>query len=553
MRKFHFLISILAVALLSMTGCGGDDKTVDPPPTNTPVNRGNYDASRHVGIGVSLTAGFQNNSLYSFGQRHSYDYLIARAAHGADTARIKFQIPEISNPGISAIAPGQSFGTFVSGRVELQSLASSATTINASVTTTSNLLNNTLARPFNNLGMPGSLGFLSMNVGNSPDFSPARFNGSPFYQIVLRDTARGANVVQQANRVLAAAGAGQQLVTVWLGPNEILGYATTGGAVNPIFSLDNFTPLSPTTSAPPFRAVFDSLLAQLGRANPSETIVLMNIPNVSTIPFATTIGPIVDTNRVAGPGMFFRRGRFTDTTTAFAPFNAGVVGNPSRLLVLLPAGAFTPLVGRPTPEPWRSVYTSVLPLLPAGTSFAQFVASQNVDTTAAFGTSRRNPFPGTLVLDSAEIANINAATTQYNTYIGGKANGSNIFLVDIAADFTTAVSSGLRSQGDNELLLPALFTGNLFSLDGVHPSAKGHAYVANKIITILNQRFGSQIPFVNTAPLDRGLYVQGSGQRPLGGGSTSSSVSEYLKLCSPESLAPTIQAMQAIPLRAQSR
>jgi lysophospholipase L1-like esterase len=36
-----------------------------------------------------------------------------------------------------------------------------------------------------------------------------------------------------------------------------------------------------------------------------------------------------------------------------------------------------------------------------------------------------------------------------------------------------------------------------FSLDGVHPNARGHAYIANKFIEAINAKFGSSIPLCN--------------------------------------------------------
>ena len=37
----------------------------------------------------------------------------------------------------------------------------------------------------------------------------------------------------------------------------------------------------------------------------------------------------------------------------------------------------------------------------------------------------------------------------------------------------------------------------LFSLDGVHPNARGYAVIANEFIKAINNKYGSTLPMVN--------------------------------------------------------
>ncbi len=189
MRTFKLASYILLLSALMFVGCKDDEPTNDGG--NQTVNRGNYDASRHVGIGVSLTAGYQNNALYEFGQRNSYDYLVAVAAHGADEARQKFQIPAIANPGLSTyqfLPPDLSQRRWLGTRVEVNSPGSTQTIINAVVYNTLSgiLQNNGLNRPFNNLGISGSLAGFAQNVIQSPTFEPEVFGNNPFYHVTHR-------------------------------------------------------------------------------------------------------------------------------------------------------------------------------------------------------------------------------------------------------------------------------------------------------------------------------------------------------------------------------
>jgi hypothetical protein len=44
-------------------------------------------------------------------------------------------------------------------------------------------------------------------------------------------------------------------------------------------------------------------------------------------------------------------------------------------------------------------------------------------------------------------------------------------------------------------------TGGAFSLDGVHPSARGYALIANKFLEAINAKYGSTFK-----PVDLGTY-----------------------------------------------
>ncbi len=355
-------------------------------------------------------------------------------------------------------------------------------------------------------------------------------------------------MAQQANRVLAQAGEGQQLVTVWLGPNEILGFASSGGTASPIFGLNDPTPISPLFSMPPFRQIFDTLLAQLQA--PNRTIIVFNTPDVSTIPLVTTVGSVIDT--LSGipltADIFYQRGLAAGRGIGSARRQTNTIGNPDSLLVLLPASTTVPLIGRPTAVPYRNLYNAAVAsgsINPTSVSFEQFLTAQNVDTTQPYALHPNNPIPDAYVLDAAEINLVRNATAAYNNYFASK-NGGSVVVVDIAGLFRQAVTQGI-STPDGQNLRPALaatFQGfGIFSLDGVHPNAKGHAIVANEIIKVLNQRFNASIPLIGTRNLSSGIVVRGTDpSSSVGGGQ---GTFEYLlnSYYSPQSLLPTIQAL----------
>ena len=63
-----------------------------------------------------------------------------------------------------------------------------------------------------------------------------------------------------------------------------------------------------------------------------------------------------------------------------------------------------------------------------------------------------------------------------------------------------ALVGGLRIQ-TGQIYTANYFSGSategtvLFSLDGVHPNARGYAVIANEIIKVINKHYKSNLPF----------------------------------------------------------
>ena len=102
-----------------------------------------------------------------------------------------------------------------------------------------------------------------------------------------------------------------------------------------------------------------------------------------------------------------------------------------------------------------------------------------------------NTLPDTYVLDKTEIPGLTSTIDAYNAVIAAKAAEYDIALVDINSYLATVddvifedgveVSSGFAS-------------GGMFSLDGLHPTPKGSALLANEFIEAINAHYGSTIP-----------------------------------------------------------
>jgi lysophospholipase L1-like esterase len=343
----------------------------------------------YVAVGDSLAAGFESNSLVETHQNRSVPALIARQA-GVQG----FQQPLISEPGIPA-------------EFTLVSLVP-VPVIAAKSSSTGAPKNASLARPYNNLAVPGA---------TSVDALTRTTDAGGFHDIILRGMG---TQVQQAVALRPTA------ITLWIGNNDVLGAALRGRAI------DGVT-LTPTAV---FRATYGQIVSAL-KAVSGVFIVAANLPDVTTIPFVTTIKPYVV--------------------------------NPATGAPVLVGGSRVPLIGPGGPLP-----ASALVTLAASTLLAQGIGIPTVlgGTGAAL--------PDEVVLDPTEIAVIQDHVT-----------ADNLAIRALLAELAT---TGRHVGGIT--LTSAFLSGGVFSYDGVHPSDVGYAIVANEFIRVINGSGGS-LPLVD--------------------------------------------------------
>jgi GDSL-like lipase/acylhydrolase family protein len=123
------------------------------------------------------------------------------------------------------------------------------------------------------------------------------------------------------------------------------------------------------------------------------------------------------------------------------------------------------------------------------------------------------PLPGNVVLDSGEIAAIQARVREYNDFIEAKAKEKHAALVDIHALFDRVKEHGLVVGGQR---LTTAFLGGVFSLDGIHPTNTGYAVIANRFIEALNREFDADIRPIAVVKVknEDPLVLPGVGQPP---------------------------------------
>jgi lysophospholipase L1-like esterase len=362
--------------------------------------------TRYVAVGDSLTAGFTNGSLVLTHQAASWPLLLARQA-GVGSAN--FQQPYMTDPGIPA---------------ELALLSLLPTPVIAPKSTDLGLpANYSLERPYDNLAVPGatSVDVISRTTGGLHD-------------LILRGLG---TQLQQAVSLAPT------FVTLWIGSNDVLGAVSGGQAIDGV----TMVPLEA------FRAAYAQIVAALTATG--ATVVTATIPDVTAIPFANTIPPVV-----------------VDSTT----------GRPALI-----GGHTVPLIGPAGPLPADAQVT-----LGASSYLAR-----GVGIPIALGGSGE-PLPDEVVLDPTELAAIRDRVSAMNQSIREIAGAASVSVLDLYAFTADLLANGQSYAGVT--LDGSYLTGGLIGYDGVHPTDIGYALIANEWIAFLNREKGTQLRPVGLAP-----------------------------------------------------
>ncbi len=414
MNRIKIFTYLLSITLL-LSSCVDKSNLTEPT-----INTGSVDFSRFVTIGNSLTAGYQSGALYESAQLYSYGALIARQVG------TNFEIPLVSDPGTG-------------NRMEISSLNLSTGSVTISYnTSTGTLKNPNYPKAFNNLGIPGATLYDILNATSSTTcFSAVMANSpNPMFDLILR--GKGTQF-QQAKSL------NPTFVILWIGNNDILGYATSGGQ----------TPSTPVVN---FQALYSQLVDSI--ASLDAKVVVLNIPDVLSIPFLTTVPPVVQ--------------------------------NPAD-------GSLISLYG---------TVNGSAKQLKLGKDFLTLKAKDLISNGQ--GLTPTNPLPDNVVLDSAEVATARNILTQYNNIISTLASSKGFALVDINSVLTNVASSPNGLLFDGVRFSTKYITGNLFSLDGVHPTSQGQAIIANEIIKVINNKFGANIPLINVSTIPGSIILKKS-------------------------------------------
>lgn len=527
MKKILALLAVFGLVFVSCSDDDNDDTTsVLPPETPITYTSGSANFSNYVSVGNSLTAGYSDAALFIDGQTNSYPNMLATNFElvGGGAFNIPFMADNLGGATLG--------GTPILGNRLILSFASGSPTPTPVSGTGSTEISNTLTGTFNNMGVPGAKSYhlAAPGYGNlagvplglaNPYY--ARFASSPTSTVI------GDAIAQNPT-----------FFSLWIGNNDILGYATAGGdgedqTGNPDPSTYGGSDI---TDPQVFASVYNGLLQGL-TAQGADGVVA-NIPDITTIPYFTTVphNPLDPTNPDFGPQIETLNATFAQLNGVFA-----FLGVPERSIQFSSTAASSlvirddsltdlsvqitqTLIGGGLDVPTAGVLGFVygqarqanaddLIVFPSQAIIAKlnedaFATLQGLGLPAAnAGQLSVNgityPLEDKWVLTPSEQESIATAHAAYNQTIEALATQYDLAFVD-ASDFMATFAETGFPLGDGSTVTATYGTGGGFSLDGVHPSPRGYALLSNLFIETINAKYGSDLPGVN--PLGfKGLYI----------------------------------------------
>lgn len=534
MKNLYNKLIISTFAIVAFACSSEDDLTEDWIEANevvveVPVS-GDLDLSNYVAIGNSLTAGYADNALFPEGQENSFPAILAtqfELAGGGET----FTNPDIVSGNGNSGGDPASGRLFIDLEVALAALAGDpeASIGDAIVPTAPSpiTVSTNTGASLNNFGVPGArvVDIVTAGYGTLNPFFGA-FQSAPTTSVIAD-----------------AASASPSFYSIWIGSNDVLGYASSGGSAGETF--DPFNPSTITDQAT-FSASLSAALDALGTADG----VILNVPPVTIIPFFQIVTELSGGINVLPSGSIdAATAAFLNSSAAYGAYNDGLDQMVGLSLITQEEADFrkisftadvanSPVI---TDESLtdlsgfglESIRQAQVDATTGASDLFPLTALDSLGVERVEGNSATTlgvgiPLPDQYSLTMDEQTNVIAAYAGFNAAIAAEADArANVTLVDVGPLFadmfglSAAQAAGLQlsaaaqaaadeeqgiETGGINLVPLSLSTTELYnsvwSTDGVHPNPRGNALIANEIIAVLNANFNATIPLVNPLEFD---------------------------------------------------
>lgn len=522
--KTNIKISILAAALVFASCTKKDDEVVVVP--EAPLTSGTANFSKYVAVGNSLSAGFSDGALFKEGQKGSWTNILNEQFKFVGGGN--FNIP---------FMPDDNIGGILLGTVQIQDPRRywTGTGVAFVGTPTSQFNERASGSGFNNMGVPGAKVFhlLAPGYGSLANLASGRAN--PYFcRFASTPNARIIDDATVQNPTF---------FSLWIGNNDVLSYALSGGTgTNQTGNTDLTTYggndiTDPTVFAVSYNAILNGSTTPIvapGLTQNNTKGVVCNIPYVTSVPFFTTVAfnqipalPAANAtslnqlfgaiNQIAAAGTL--PARFKTITVNDGDATTIEANNPlliidQTLVDLSPTitAALTPGYGAATAGYIASIFGRArhatkndFVLLTTGAILSPL---NDANVRKVNGVALPPPFningisyplQDSEVLTAAEVMEIKTATDAYNVTIKSLATAKGLAFVDTNSFLNTVATTGISANGYTiKSTYPA---GGAFSLDGIHPCARGYALIANKVMEAINATYGS-----NLKPVDLTKY-----------------------------------------------
>ncbi|SDS15064.1 G-D-S-L family lipolytic protein [Gramella sp. MAR_2010_147] len=502
MKNYFKYIAILALGVVSC-----EPELENPIEDGGVYSNGEADFSNYVALGNSLTAGYADGALYITGQQNSYPNILAS----------KFALTQETNDFTQPLVDDNTGGLLLGGTQIAENRFVLAVGANGSpaparytgaAPTTD--ITNKLAGPFNNMGVPGAKSYhlLAPGYGNVAGVPSGAAN--PYF----------ARFASSDNATVLADALAQDptFFTLWIGNNDVLSYATSGGVGVYQENNTDFTQYGPNdiTDANAFSFVYNSIVSELAGGENGAEGVLINIPDVADIPFfkVVPVNPIPLDAATAGA----LNAQFGAYNTQILPglAQAGVItpeeANSRKITFAEGPQNFVTLVDEDLTNVSGILQQPPFNLDPqtAGLlgQLRQTTPSDLIPLTSSsfIGTTVNDnpmlingvsvPLGDQHVLTSTEQTLISEVTQRYNAAINSIAQQYSLAYVD-ANSLLGLIDSDGGLVYEGVPISSTFVSGGAFSLDGVHLTPRGYAVIANEIIKRINTTYGADVPAVD--------------------------------------------------------
>lgn len=436
-------IFYFAIAIVFLSSC---NQEADVPAPKS----GEADFSVFVSLGDSYSAGYTDGALSREGQENAFTTLMA--ANMSDLGNEGYSVPFLPE--------GTSVGSSLQGRMELQvsqsGLAPVTTDGNPELLTDPSTWINSDA-PYHNMGIPGARSYHLVAPAYG-DYTLGTGNFNPFY-------ARFATAPGVSTALSDALALQPTFFSLWIGGNDVLGYALAGGEGETAGMGGN-----DITPAGVFGQSIDLILSNLMEQGAKG--VIATVPDIDRIPFFNTVMPSM---------LELTAEQAAALNAGYQQYNAAAVQYNLEKITFTEGPNYFVVEDEDHPLGRRQI---------SGNEKLLLTARGNI-TAAGWGS--QVPVPQEYVLDNEELAAIAGATEAFNDIIRDRAGQFDLALV-VTNDLLSATANGLVIDGIT--YSNAYITGGVFSLDGIHVTARGSAILANEFVDAVNQTYGSTLPRV---------------------------------------------------------
>lgn len=408
------------------------------------ITSGSADLSNYLAVGGSFTAGYMDGALYLEGQQNSFPLILSKSF--SDVSTQSFNQPLV-NPGVGIGLDSNaklilSNGTFCYGSSLTPVYAASGGDF-SDYTWIGN------QGPYNNLGVPGLRIF---EINNQLLGNPQA--GNSYYARFVKMQDNDHTILSDISEF------NPTFFTYWLGMDDLLPYALSGGT-------DDNDPIVDPGFPDTFNSYLDLMIKTLCANNAKGAIG--NIPDVLDFPFFRAIpydGVVLTAAEASAINVILAQ--------SFPHLQYHEGNNP---FIIDDSSA---------PNGKRFITSNELVLMSVPLDSIKCFHYGSYDLQSG----RLIALPDQYVIDGAEGSLIRNRQIAFSAKLEEVAEAKGLAFVDI---FYLVRQLDLGIKLNNTTYNLEFIHGGAFSLDGIHPTAKGYALIANEFVKAINLKYGSSL------------------------------------------------------------